>query len=177
MRGCLLSHILCNRIVLLDELIDGHEASSHSDHKIVALEIHDHLVLKEAVVTFWLSHEQRLHSLVWDALVDELSQLAVDFIIFVRHVFEVDLVQFVPVFDHLLILEVSRLEMLHHLNVLFHLGLILFYGFLHLLHALLILAYLVLQAVNLRLICLGHPGCGLILLGPPLQVQVLRSYV
>jgi hypothetical protein len=50
--SCLLSHVFCDGIVLLNELIDGHVASAHSDHKIVTLEIHDHLALEEAVVTF-----------------------------------------------------------------------------------------------------------------------------
>ena len=130
-RSRFLPHVLGNWIMLFNEFLDRHEASSHSDHQIVSFQIHEHLVLEEAVVTFRLSDKEGLHALVWATLVDEFGEFAVNFIIFVRHVLEVDLVELIPVLNHLFELLITSLEMLHHLIVFFHLGLVFLKSSLH----------------------------------------------
>ena len=52
------------RVVLLDELVDGHETTSNSDDQIAILHLHNDLLGEVAVVTFRFSHEETLHALL-----------------------------------------------------------------------------------------------------------------
>ena len=63
-----------NWIVLFDELVDRHEASTYAKDQIVVLKLHDHLLCEVAVISILyavlISHEQALHSLLRVTLVD-----------------------------------------------------------------------------------------------------------
>jgi len=70
--GRLTPHELLEGIVLVNELVDGHETSANSDDEVALDALHDDLLLEEAVCTFGLSDEEALHPLGVHALVDEL---------------------------------------------------------------------------------------------------------
>ena len=60
----LTAQMLRYRVVLLDELVNGHEATSNSDDQIAILHLHNDLLGEVAVVTFRFSHEETLHALL-----------------------------------------------------------------------------------------------------------------
>ena len=51
-------------VVLLDELVNGHETTSDSDDQIAILHLHNDLLSEVAVVTLSISHKQTLHALL-----------------------------------------------------------------------------------------------------------------
>ena len=61
------------RVVLLDELVNGHETTSNSDDQIAILHLHNDLLGEVAVVTFRFSHEETLHALLRITLINEVS--------------------------------------------------------------------------------------------------------
>ena len=60
-------------VVLLDELVDGHETTSDSDDQIAILHLHNDLLGEVAVVTLGIAHEETLHALLWITLINEVS--------------------------------------------------------------------------------------------------------
>ena len=58
-----LTYMLRDRIVLLNKLVYGHEATSHSQDQVVILDLHDHLIGEIAVAPLCFPNEQTLYSL------------------------------------------------------------------------------------------------------------------
>ena len=63
-------------VVLLDELVYGHETASHTDNQVVILDLHHYLLREIAVMAGLLAltdpHEQAFHSLLRVTLVNEV---------------------------------------------------------------------------------------------------------
>ena len=109
--------MLRDGIVLLNEFVYRHEAAANAQDQIVILHLHDDLVGEVAVATLGLSHEQTLYALLRVTLVNKVCQFSIDRVILLRYVLEVHLMQFAPIFQHLVKLSVAVPEG-------FHLGLV-----------------------------------------------------
>ena len=69
----LVSDVLGDWVMLLDELVNRHETATHSDDQVVVLHFHDHLLCEVVVVTIAFSHKQALHPFLGIRLIDELG--------------------------------------------------------------------------------------------------------
>ena len=104
---------LLQRVVLVNELIDRHETSADPDDQIVLYALHDHLLFEIVVLAVTEPHKETLHLLLGSALVDEVSKLKVYLVTLDWHIFEIDFVEFVPVFKKFVELLILVLEQLH----------------------------------------------------------------
>ena len=104
---------LLQRVVLVNELIDRHETSADPDDQIVLYALHDHLLFEIVVLAVAEPHKETLHLLLGRALVDEFSKLKVYLVTLDWHIFEIDFVEFVPVFKKFVELLILVLEQLH----------------------------------------------------------------
>lgn len=102
--------MLRDRVVLLNELIDGHKSATDSQYKVVVLHHHDHLVCEVAVAPFSLPHEQALDAFLRITFVDEISQFSIDRVVFLCDILEVHFMQLTPVLQHLVKLRVTVTE-------------------------------------------------------------------
>ena len=105
--------MLRDRIVLLDEFVNGHEAATNTENQVVILDFHDDLASKVVVVAVTVSHKETLHAFLRVSPIYEISQLSVHRVFFVADVLEVHLMQLSPVLDHLFKLSVTVPEGLH----------------------------------------------------------------
>ena len=76
MSDALTSQMFGDRVMLFNELVDGHETTTHSDNQIVILNLHDHLLREVTVMSSLLTimhlHKQTLHSLLSVTQIDEV---------------------------------------------------------------------------------------------------------
>ena len=73
--------------ILLDELINVHEATTNSDHDLVALfDLDEHSFLPKLVNTFGLPEEHNIHFFSLWIPVDELTQCLINFITFMSNI-------------------------------------------------------------------------------------------
>lgn len=113
-----MTDVLRNRIVLLYELIDGHETSADAKNQIVVLNFHNDLLGEVVVVAAAaFTHKEALHPLLGVCLVYEFGQFGVDGVIFLADVLKVNLVELVPVLYHFLKLGVAVAEGFHLLQI------------------------------------------------------------
>ena len=91
-RCSLVPEMLRDRVMLFNELVNGHETTSDTQYQVVVLHFHDDLLREVAVVTATLANEETLHSLLRICPVDELGQLYIHGVIFLANVLKVDFV-------------------------------------------------------------------------------------
>ena len=147
--------------MLLDELVDRHEATTDSYDEIVVLHLHDDLLGEVAVcpttLTIAPTHKEALHALLRVALIDKVGQFGVDQVVFLRNVLEVHLVEFSPVSNHFIKLSVTVTEGLHLFYVCEKLGSVLVELLLHGLEVFDVTLVLLVQLLKLQFVVLVHP--------------------
>ena len=74
------------RRVLVQELINGEVATAHADVNLVLIDLDHDTLASELVDTFGLTHEKDLHLFAIGVVVDVLSDLAVNLVVFHRDV-------------------------------------------------------------------------------------------